>query len=102
MIPRKIAHCFGRSRVIRYMLSDFRVAGRALRKSPGFAATGIAALALGIGANAPIFSLGNQILLTPAGIAHPDRVVALRAKYDKLNLHSISVSARDFADIRDS
>ena len=66
-----------------FMLSDFRVATRTLRKSPGFAATAIAALALGIGANAAIFSLVNQILLNPAGISRPDRVVALRARYDK-------------------
>src|SRR5438105_9812739 len=84
------------------MLSEFRLACRTLAKSPAFSLTAIAALALGIGANAAIFSLVNQILLNPAGISRPDRVVALRAKYDKLNLRSISVSARDFADIRDS
>jgi len=84
------------------MLSDFRVATRTLRKSPGFAATAIAALALGIGANAAIFSLVNQILLNPAGISRPNQVVAVRVKYDKLNLRSIPISARDFADVRDS
>ena len=84
------------------MLSDFRVALRTLLKSPGFAFTAIAALALGIGANAAIFSLVNQVLLNLAGVSQPDRVVALRARYDKLNLKSIGVSAPDFADVRNS
>src|SRR5207302_1332142 len=38
----------------------------------------------------------------PAGISKPDRVVAVRAKYEKLNLQSIPLSVPDFADVRDS
>ncbi len=84
------------------MLSDLRVAWRTLRKMPGFTVTAATALALGIGANAAIFSLVNQVLLNPAGISQPGRVVALRVRYDKLNLKSIGVSTTDFADVRDS
>ena len=84
------------------MLHDFRISIRTLLRSPGFGLTAIAALALGIGANAAIFSLVNQVLLNPAGVSHPDRVAAVRIKYDKLNLSSIPVSVPDFADVRDS
>jgi len=84
------------------LISDFRLAARALSKNPGFSLTALGALALGIGANAAIFSVVDQVLLNPGGVSHPERVVALRAKYDKLNLSSIPVSAPDFAQARDS
>jgi putative ABC transport system permease protein len=84
------------------MAADIRFAFRTLAKSPGFALTAVGALALGIGANTAIFSLVNQVLLNPPGISNPDHIVAVRVKYDKLNLKSINVSAPDFADVRDS
>lgn len=84
------------------MISDLRIACRTLAKTPAFALTAIAALALGIGANTAIFSLVSQVLLNPAGVSSPERVVAIRAKYDKLALTSISVSIPDFTDVRDS
>ena len=84
------------------MLKDLRLAFRALGKSPGFAITAVAALGIGIGANAAIFSLVNQVLLNPAGVRNPERVLAIRARYDKLNLKSIPVSIPDFTDVRDS
>ena len=84
------------------MWSDFRFAFRTLLKSPAFALTAIGALALGIGANTAIFSIVNGLLLHPSGIKEPDRVAAIRVKYDKLNLKSIGVSVPDFADVRDS
>lgn len=80
------------------MLTDIRIACRTLIKTPTFTLTAIVVLALGIGANSAVFGLVNQVPLSPPGVAQPDRVVALRAKYDKLHLASIALSGPDFGD----
>jgi len=81
---------------------DTPYAVRTLLKTPGYALVAVATLALGIGANTAIFSVVNQVLLNPAGISNPERIVAERVRYDKLALRSISVSVPDFADVRNS
>jgi predicted permease len=81
---------------------DMQYGVRVLVKSPGFGAVTVLTLALGIGANAAIFSVVNSLFFHPPGVLHPERVVVLRARYAKLGLNNIVVSAPDFAQVRDS
>jgi len=62
---------------MRGILQDVRHALRGFRRKPGFTAVVVATVALGVGANAAIFSVVDSILFRPLPIAHADRIVRL-------------------------
>ena len=57
------------------LLTDFKFAWRSLARVKGLAITVAATLALGIGANAAIFSLVNSVLLRPLPVKDAGRLV---------------------------
>jgi predicted permease len=77
------------------MLRDLRFTLRQLAKSPGFAFTAIVTLALGIGANAVVFSILNAIVLHPVNVPHAD------ALYNVQRFQFPSQSYPDYIDLRD-
>lgn len=61
--------------VIETVAQDIRYALRLLRKQPGFTATAIATLALGLGVSTVLFSVIDASLLRPLPFSHPEQLV---------------------------
>jgi len=60
---------------------DVRSAFVAMRRAPGFAATALVTLALGVGATTAVFSIVHGVLLRPLPYTDPDRLVRLWEEY---------------------
>src|ERR1700733_352605 len=81
--------------------AEIRYAWRRLCKSPGYAATAILTLGLGIGASTAIFSVTNAVLLRPLPYKEPGRLVIGGMELRKRNVHDLPFSNADFIDLRE-
>jgi len=82
------------------LLTDLRYAVRSLARVKGLALTVIATLALGIGANAAIFSVVRGVLLRPLVNADADRLVYLRQSAPGIAADNANFSVPELRDLQ--
>ena len=80
------------------MIKDIQFAARSLLKRPGFTLIVVLTLALGIGANAAVFSVINAVLLRPLPYRDADRVVTLWQNNIKAGIPRNDVAPANFID----
>ena len=82
------------------LLQDMRVGLRSLRRARGLAAAVVATLALGIGANAAIFSVVRGVLLRPLVNRGEDRLVYIRQSAPGLGAANTTFSVPEIDDFK--
>jgi putative ABC transport system permease protein len=80
-------------------LQDLRYGFRILIKAPGFTVVAVLTLAIGIGANAAIFSVINAVLLRPLAIHEPARVASIQEHWRDLQG---GLAAGNFNEVRET
>src|SRR5688572_25174449 len=90
--------------MIEGIVQDLRHGARMLAKSPGFTLIAIASIAIGVGANAAMFSLADGLVLRPLQVPRAGDIVAISAIAPRANQGFGSnrlLSYPDYVDLRD-
>ena len=77
---------------------DLRYAIRGLRLNPGFAATAIMSLTLGIGASVAVYTIADNLLLRPLPYPEANRLVMLYETNPSRNVHFNTIAPGNYFD----
>ena len=86
--------------MIERLVQDLRYAGRTFRRAPGFLLLTVLTIAVGVGANAAIFSIVNAVLLRPLPFARPDDLVLVTDVNTQTKQNTFDASPANFLDWR--
>jgi putative ABC transport system permease protein len=86
---------------VKVFKDDLRFAARQLWKHPAFTVTAVLTLALGIGANAAIFTVVERVLLAPLPYRNADRLATLQTHWAESSKTIPRVTGPDAADVRE-
>jgi predicted permease len=81
---------------------DVRLAARGLMRSPGFAAAAIGAIALGVGATTAIYSVVDQVVLSPLAYPESDELVTVWMRNARQGTDEGVTSWPNFVDWREA
>jgi predicted permease len=82
-----------------FLVRDLRYAVRRLRKNPGFTATAVLSLAIGIGAGTAMFSIVNAVMIRDLPLLAPEELVAVYMNVPDFEYNVFSYP--DYRDLRD-
>ncbi len=100
-LAQERARIYGWENALRSFNRDLRFALRQLWKHPVFTATATMTIALGIGANAAIFTVIESVLLAPLPYAHADHLAVVETHWNDTGKTTPRVTGPDGADVRE-
>src|SRR3954466_16107702 len=86
--------------MIERLAQDLRYAARTFRRAPGFLLLTVLTIAIGVGANAAIFSIVNAVLLKPLPFGRPNDLVLVTDADRRTRQNNFDASPANFLDWR--
>jgi len=83
------------------VLQDLKHSARMLLKNPGFTLVAMISIAIGVGANAAMFSMADALVLRPLSVPQPGGIIKVSAVPPAQGLQNPAMSYRDYVDVRD-
>jgi len=83
------------------LIQDLKHSARTLLKNPGFTCVAIVSIAIGVGANAAMFSMADALVLRPLPVPRPGEVMTVAAVPPVQGVRNPAMSYRDYIDVRE-